>query len=312
MSDAQPTLKQLRYFVALAHGGQYRRAAEQLDLSQPSLSQQIAALESVLGLKLVERGRRGVILTPAGREVLAQAQSILDGVERLMGSTQTLQEGISGTLRLGSTSTIGPYVLPRFLRHLHAEHPDLKLVVRDGPPRDLLDELASGVHDVVISEVPVRAEDFQSVPLYREPLLLAVARDHRLAGQALVTVEDLADEDLLALGSAYALRAQVARLGAASGARLRDDYEGTSLDALRQMVSMNMGVTLLPSLYIRSEVPGDGGDVAVVPVKGGLYRTVGLIWRRTTGKPALLERFREIAETVISEVFKDRVQPMRR
>ncbi len=310
MQDRLLTLKHLRYFVALAHSGQYRRAAEQLDLSQPSLSQQIAAFESVLGVKLVERGRRGVILTPAGREVLDQAQGILDGVDRLMGVSQSLQDGVSGTLRLGSTSTIGPYVLPRFLQHLHAEHPDLKLVVRDGAPRELLNELGNGVHDVVISQLPIREKDFQSVPLYREPLMLAVARDHRLAGRGLVTPEDLAGEDLLALGDAYALRNEVSRLGMASGARLRDDYEGTSLDALRQMVAMNMGITLLPALYVRSEVPDENGDVAVVPVKGGLYRTVGLIWRHTTGKPALLRRFREVAETVISQVFNDRVQPM--
>lgn len=311
MQDPLPTLKQLRYFAVLAQCGQYRRAAEQLDLSQPSLSQQITALESTLEVALVERGRRGVVLTPAGREVLGHCQGILDGVEQLMGLSQSLQEGVSGTLRLAATSTIGPYVLPQLLRHLHAVHPDLKLLARDGAPAELLEELKTGRHDLVLAQLPVRSDDLVSVPLYREPLLLAVARDHPLSGKAQIEKKDLEGLDMLSLGATYALKAQIARLSADAGAHLRDDYEGTSLDALRQMVAMNMGVTLLPSLYVRSEVHETDGDVVVVPMKGGLFRTVGLLWRKTSGKPALMRRFREAAETVVSDVFKDRVTALR-
>ena len=312
MSESFPTLRQLRYFVALAQCGQYRRAAEQLGLSQPSLSQQIAALETVLGLRLVERGRRGVVLTPAGREALSHAQTVLDDVARLTSLSSAMAKGLTGTLHLGSTPTIGPYILPRLLKTLHAAHPELRLVARDGPPRDLLEDLGAGVHDVVLSQLPVRSTDFASVPLYREPLFLAVARDHRLAGRTRVTLADLEGEDMLSLGEAYALREQLSRLSAEAGARLRDDYVGTSLDALRQMVAMNMGVTVLPALYVRSELAEDDADVAIAPFKGGLYRSVGLIWRKATGQPAVLKRFRDLAETVVRDVFADDVMPLGR
>ncbi|MCW8843586.1 MAG: LysR family transcriptional regulator, partial [Rhodobacteraceae bacterium] len=159
MQDRMPTLRQLRYFVALAQCGQYRRAAAQLGLSQPSLSQQIAALETVLGVRLVERGRRGVVLTPAGRDALRHAQTVLDDVAQLTGLSNAMAKGLTGTLHLGSTPTIGPYILPRLLQHLHADHPDLKLVARDGPPRDLLEDLLVGVHDMILSQLPVASAE---------------------------------------------------------------------------------------------------------------------------------------------------------
>ncbi len=312
MQDSMPTLRQLRYFVALAQCGQYRRAADQLGLSQPSLSQQIAALETVLGVRLVERGRRGVALTPAGREALRHAQTVLDDVAQLTSLSSAMATGLTGTLHLGSTPTIGPYILPRLLQHLHADHPDLKLVARDGPPRDLLEELVGGLHDVILSQLPVTSADTTSVALYREPLLLAMARDHPLSERRHVTVSDLHGQDMLTLGEAYALRAQLARLSAEAGAYLRDDYEGTSLDALRQMVAMNMGVTVLPALYVRSEVGEGDADVAIRPFKSGLYRTVGLVWRKATGQPALFKRFREAADTVVRTSFAADVMPLGR
>ena len=312
MQDSMPTLRQLRYFVALAQCGQYRRAADQLGLSQPSLSQQIAALETALGVRLVERGRRGIALTPAGREALRHARTVLDDVAQLTGLSSAMAAGLAGTLHLGSTPTIGPYILPRLLKHLHADHPDLKLVARDGPPRDLLEELLGGLHDVILSQLPVASAETTCVPLYREPLLLAMARDHPLTARAQVTVTDLQGQDMLTLGEAYALRSQLARLSAEAGAYLRTDYEGTSLDALRQMVAMNMGVTVLPALYVRSEVGEGDADVVTRPFKGGLYRTVGLVWRKATGQPAILNRFREAAQTVVRSSFATDVMPLAR
>ena len=301
MTPELPTTRQLLYFVALAEAGQYRRAAQRLGLSQPSLSQQIAGLEGLLGLKLVERGRRGIVLTPGGREVLDKARYVLDGLEGLVDLSASLRDGVSGTLRVGSTSSIGPYVLPRLLSQLHRDHPDLKLMARDGPPRDLLEDLQAGVHDLILTHLPLRSDDLIETPLYREPLLLAVARDHVLAGRESVKLNELAGESVLSLSPSYALYAQVARICRDAGARLRDDYEGTSLDALRQMVAMNMGVAFLPSLYVLSEIPDEEGDVAVVPVQGGLYRSVGLAWRQETGKSRMLLRVAGVATEIVRQ-----------
>ncbi|WP_299353049.1 hydrogen peroxide-inducible genes activator [uncultured Shimia sp.] len=309
MAQNMPTLRQLRYFVTLAQTGQYRRAAERLGLSQPSLSQQIVALEDVLGLKLVERGRRGAQLTPGGREVLERAQQVLDDVEGLMEVTGQMARGGAGTLHLGSTVTIGPYFLPRFLRHLHDSLPDLRLVSRDGLPKDLLEELLAGTHDLILTQIPVAASDFITHPLYREPMHLAVARDHPLAARKQIAREDLAGQDVLSLGAKLTLHAPLTQLCHDVGAHLRHDYIGTSLDALRQMVAMNMGVTFLPALYAQSEVPKTAGDVVLIPVKGGFYRQVGLVWRKSTGKPRLIGQFAEAAEAVVRREFGSRVQP---
>lgn len=309
MATDLPTTRQLRYFVTLAQTGQYRRAAERLGLSQPSLSQQIAALEDVLGLRLVERGRRGAQLTPAGREVLVKAQKALDEIEGLMEVSGQMARGGVGTLHLGATVTIGPYFLPRFLRHLHREQPDLKLVARDGVPRDLLEELLAGTHDLILTQLPVSEQDFNVLPLYREPMLLAVARDHALAGRDQVSREELKGEDVLTLGAKLTLHAPLTQLCQDVGARLRDDYIGTSLDALRQMVAMGMGVTFLPSLYAQSEVPKTAGDVVLIPVRGGFYRQVGLVWRKSSGKPILIRQFAETAQNVVNKEFARQVQP---
>ena len=124
------TLRQLRYFAVLARVLQYRRAAQQLGISQPSLSLQINALEEAIGAQLLERKRSGLILTPAGRDVAQKAIGILAEVDGLMHRSRSGESGLGGTLRLGSSPTIAPYLMPRVLRRLHEEHPDLKLIIR--------------------------------------------------------------------------------------------------------------------------------------------------------------------------------------
>lgn len=302
-----PSMRQLRYFVALADSGQYRRAAEKIGISQPSLSLQISALEEVLRLRLVERRRGGIILTPGGREVLRHAREILSRTEDMTSLARSLQSGMSGTLRLGSTPTIGPYMLPGVVKYLHEAHPDLKLAARDGPPRDVVEDLLAGRHDVIVTQLPLAAADLSVRRLYREPLLLAVAADHPLAAKEKLDHADLSGVDLLALDPSFALHGQVAALCRDTGARMRGEYEGTSLDALRQMVAMNMGATLLPALYARSELSHSDGDVVAVPFRARLYRTVGAAWRRSLGRPRLIEQFLAAADHVVASAYKGRV-----
>ncbi len=306
-TDDMPSMRQLRYFVALAEAGQYRRAAERMGISQPSLSQQIAALESRLGHRLVERRRGGITLTPAGREMLPHARGILNGASEMVALAQTLNSGVAGTLRLGATPTIGPYMLPAVLRRLHETHPGIKLMARDGPPRDMIEDLLAGRCDLVVTQLPLVAADLAQRRLYREPLMLAVARDHPLAARTHVTTGDLAGLDMLSLGPAFALHGQIAALCRDAEARLVGEYEGTSLDALRQMVAMNMGATLLPALYLRSELPDDDGDVVAVPFRSSLTRTVGVAWRRSLGRPRLITQFLDAADHVVGTAYRDRV-----
>lgn len=295
-----PSLRQLRYFLHLAETGQYGRAAARVGISQPSLSLQIADLEKRLGLQLVERRRRGVVLTPEGREVRARAARIVEEVEALVETAQTLETGMAAQLRLGSTPTIGPYLLPGLVRRLHAADPEAKLILHDGAPRDLTDDLMAGRHDVILTQLPVAARDITVVRLFREPLLVAMAHDHPLAQVDHVREADLAGQEVLSLSSAFTLHDQIATLCRDLGAHLSADYEGTSLDALRQMVAMNMGLCFLPALYVRSEISAHRGDVAVRPFRKGRFtRSIGLAWRQSSGRAASLERLADVLRDVI-------------
>ncbi len=299
------TLKQLTYFVALAETHHYRKAAERVGVSQPSLSQQIVGLEAALRLDLVERGQRGAVLTPGGREVLAQARKVLEETAVLKALAQDARDGVSGTIRLGSTPTLGPYFLPYVMRRLHRAYPSLKVIVRDAAAVALQEELQEGRHDLILTQLPVRSADVVVRRLFREPLKLAVAQDHPLAGKAEVRDGDLAGLDILAMSSSYLLHDQTVALCEELGATLRQDYEGTSLDALRQMTALDMGVSFLPALYVRSEVSSETGDVAVLSFRRDRFtRSVGLAWRRRSAHGAVIERIAEVIRMVAEERFK--------
>lgn len=304
MIDSYPTLKQLLYFVTLAETGHYRKAAERVGISQPSLSLQIGKLEETLKMQLVERGRAGAVLTPSGREVLTRAQGILAQVDALTETSGRMKSGLAGTIRLGSSPTLGPYLLPNVVRHLPKKYPDLRLIIRDGAPVDLLDDLLAGQHDLILTQLPVSSSDVNVVRLFREPLHLATALDHPLATKRIVDDQDLKDENLLLLSSRFTMHNQIADLGLELGANLRRDYEGTSLDALRQMTAMNMGITFLPSLYAKSEISKAGADVAVVPFRKGRFtRAIGLVWRKSSGNQDGFEIFADLIRTVAKTRF---------
>lgn len=297
------TLRQLRYLSALAATLSFRRGAESCGISQPSFSAQIRLLEDNLGVRLADRGAGGVAMTPAGREIAASAVDILDRVGSL-GSVAG-KGPLSGVLRLGVKATLGPYLLPQVVRRLHRTHPSLRLFIREGPPVDLERELLDGVHDVVLAQLPLGSAETDSLRLFREPLYLAVAADHPLAGKGVFENADLNGLDVLTLSPRYHLHDQVLRLCEENGAVLRRDYEGTSLDALRQMVGMGLGVTFLPGLYVSSEVQ-DAGDVAVLkPRRNDLSRSVGVAWRKGSSFGSEAEEIAEAVAAVIREEMKD-------
>ncbi len=305
-----PTLRQLQYFKALATEKNFRKASESMGVSQPSLSEQITTLESIVQTPLVERGRRGAVLTASGREVLSRVETILEDVEALMRVARETHAGVSGTYRLGASTTLGPYLLPSVVRRLHARHPELRLYVRDGQPRELLEDLQGGKLDLLLTQLPVHASELEVTRLFREPLRLAVARGHRLSERADTRDADLAGETLLVLSNGYLLHTQLAELASMVGATLRQDYEGSSLDALRQMVAMDMGITMLPALYAESEVKKEDGGVALVPFKSGsVTRSIGLVTRRSSRNPAAFQAFSDAIMQVVRTEFSHLLQP---
>jgi LysR family transcriptional regulator, hydrogen peroxide-inducible genes activator len=281
------TTRQLSYFVALAETGLFTRAAERMGVSQPSLSEQVRALEAAIGAPLIERGSTP-ILTPLGREVLARASAILLAVRDLEEIRAAHSDGMTGTIRLGVSPTLGAYILPALVARLHREYPALRVHVREGLPDLLAEGLAKGEHDVVLAQLPMPGA-FHVERLFREPLFLAMAADHPLHRKLQIEKEDLAGLPLLTLLPGYRLTEQVLAIAADTGAVLLRDYEGTSLDAVRQMAGMGVGLALLPQLYVRQEIR-EGDDVVARPFAGGrYYREIGLMWRAGAGRAPAFE-----------------------
>jgi len=298
------TLRQLRYLVALDDTRHFRRAAEACHISQPSLSTQVQTMEAVLGVQLVERSRSGVALTPIGREVSERARRVLGEVQDIVDLVSGAHNGLVGTIRLGAKPTLGPYLLPYVVASLHRKYPSLSLYVREGSPRELEHDLGRGLHDVILAQLPVTGAEFHTQRLFREPLYLALASDHPLADKPELSTADLKDLKVLSLNPQYHLHDQIDAMTQEFGATVLRDYEGTSLDALRQMVGMGMGATFLPELYIRSEITARS-EVVVKPLKDrSITRTIGLVWRRSAGRAEAYKAVADVVHTVAAKTFK--------
>lgn len=297
----KPTLRQLQYLVAIAETGRFGEAAKRVHVSQPSLSAQIADMEGQLGTQLVERGRQGSILTPAGQEVLRRARVVLKDMDDLKAAALRHSGEMAGRVRLGVLPSIGPYLLPMAAKRLHAQFPALKLSVREENRDALMEKVADGRFDLILS---VEAEDEGLVcsPILTEHLFACLAPDDRLAtSTAPIKAKDLKSATLLTLGPDYRLSHTVRDLANETGAQISDEYEGNSLDALRQMAAMGSGVAVVPSLYAASETRRDDGIVVRrIDIQAG-QRDVQLAWRVTSPLDSV---FRDMARVLSQEAHK--------
>lgn len=278
----RPTLRQMQYLIAVAETGRYGEAAKRVNVSQPSLSAQIADMETELGAPLLERGRQGARLTPVGEEIVRRARLILRDVEDLRACASRQSGNLAGRIRLGVLPSIGPYLLPPATRQLHAEHPDLRLVVREARTIDLGKDLEDGRADTVIST----AEDHTqatSTTLFEEGFWVCAAHDDPiLQGSGDVNITDLSGRPLLALGYGHRLTLAIEALASAAGAFVSSEYEGTSLDAVRQMAETGAGIAILPSLYAISEARRDPG-IKLRRINHPIARRqISLVWRATS------------------------------
>lgn len=290
-----PSFRQLQYLVTLSEELHFRRAAERVNVTQPTLSMQIQQLEKRLGVALVERGSAGVTLTPLGREIADRARRVLGEVQDIVDLATSSQHGLHGTVRLGVPSTLGPYLLPHIVPELHSSYPDLKLYVKEEKPSELQAQLQSGMYDLIISPLPIKHSELDVERVFREPLLIVTAHDHALARMQKIERGDLKGVNILAIEKGYHLHEQVRDICEEFGANLMRDYEGTSLDTLRLMVGMGVGVAFLPALYVRSEI-GSRGEVAVLKIKApSLHRQIGVAWRK---RSVHAEQFAEVSELI--------------
>jgi LysR family hydrogen peroxide-inducible transcriptional activator len=275
------TLRQLRYFDALARLRHFRRAASHCAVTQPALSTQIQQLEKELGVELVERRYKNVQLTAAGEEIAGRASRILAEVRDLGEYAQKGVEGLTGRLRLGVIPSIAPYLLPPLLPLLKETHPDLELHIRETQTRMLTAELIEGTLDLLLLALPVEHPDLDSISLFEDRFLLALPPDHNVDENEKATPELVASDRLLLLEEGHCLRDQ-----ALSFCQLRqieglNTFGTSSLSTIVQMVSNGFGLTLLPEMSIDIETRRS----AVTLLRFGTpepSRTIGLVWRRTS------------------------------
>ncbi len=300
------TLQQLRYVAAIADTLHFRRAADRCNVTQPTLSAQLATLEDTLGVQLVERSRARVVMTPEGAEIATRARAVLREVDDILDYAQRGASTLGGTIRVGVVQSLGSYLLPLVIPDLHASYPDLKLYVREGRAQDLLDRLDDGSLDLLFFPLPAKGTELEDARLFREPLQVVTSTEHPLSAMDRIPREDLAGETLLSLEAGHRLHDQVRQICEATGAELSLEYGATSLDTIRQMVAMGLGISLLPALYIRSEVRPNT-LVTARPLLGPQpFRTVGMVWRKRAPRAAeygeLAQNLRAILRRTAPEV----------
>lgn len=283
------TIKQLRYFDALARELHFGRAADACAVTQPALSMQIHELEQSLGLMLVERTRSGVQLTAKGEEIAHRASRILGDVRDLIAFAQHANKVLSGVLRLGVIPSVAPYMLPPLLPLLREAYPELELHVRETQTHVLTDELIEGKLDVLLLALPVKHSDVESIPLFDDRFLLAMPKDRKLSGRVRATRELIEHERLLLLEEGHCLRDQALTYCSLQQVDTVNTFGASSLSTIIEMVGAGFGITLLPEICLGVE--SRGRDLSLVRfIDPEPFRTLGLVWRSTSPrKPDFLE-----------------------
>lgn len=293
------TLNELRYAVALARERHFGRAAAACFVSQPTLSVAIKKLEDELGVALFERGKHEVSLTPAGEQVIEQAQQVLEGVETLRQTARQQADQLHGPLRLGAIYTVGPYLLPDLIPTLHEAAPQMPLAIEENYTAELRRQLKRGELDAIVISLPFTEPGVVVMPLYEEPFVAVLPAAHPLSARKNIELGRLAEEELLLLGAGHCFRDQIVEFCPECGRSALGDADqhapiaGSSLETIRHMVASGAGVTVLPCT-----AAGAGRYAQRLLAVRRLTspvpkRQVALAWRASFPRPKAIEALRQ-------------------
>jgi LysR family hydrogen peroxide-inducible transcriptional activator len=296
-------LRDLRYLVALAEHKHFGRAAQASFVSQPTLSTQIKKLEDELGVALVERTPRKVLLTEAGKEIVTRARGVLTEIDQIKAIARRTVDPESGTLRLGIFPTLGPYLLPHVIPQARERFPRLELLLIEEKTEILLRQLREGRLDAAVLALPVHDDQLHAEFLFEEPFLLAVPEQHALAKRESLALGELSELSLLLLEDGHCLREQALEVCELSGANEKAGFRATSLETLRQMVAANVGITLLPTLAVKPPV-ARSENIHLLRFRGKApSRRIAMLWRRSSALAPFLKTFagvfRELPSTLL-------------
>lgn len=296
------TLRQLEYAVAVAETLGFHRAAERCHVSQPTLSAQVAQLEAALGVRLFERDRRRVIVTPAGARLVERARRVLLEAEDLAAAAVRARDPLAGELRVGVIPTVAPYLLPEVTPLLGERYPRLQPVFLEAKTSEVVAGLDAGVLDAGLLALEADLGPCAHAEVCKDPFVVALPKGHPLARRSRLGLADLASETVLLLEEGHCLRAQAFALCSKSGAR-EAAFRATSLATLAQMVSSGAGITLLPSLAV--EVENRRGQLELRPFEPPVpFRTIALVFRPSS---PLAGPLRELAATLRRPPARGRV-----
>lgn len=287
------TLRQLQYVVAVADLLSFRRAAERCRVSQPSLSAQLAQMEGGLNIRIFERDRRRVLVTPAGAALVAHARAVLLAADDLLRASEGVSDPLAGRLRVGVIPTISPYWLPVIAPALRQAFPRLTLAWREDKTEVLVHALETGELEAALLALEADIPDVERALIAEDPFVLAMKPDHPLAKKTTAaSAADLGTTEVLLLDDGHCFRTQALALCSATRAR-EAEYRATSLATLVQMVASGAGVTLLPAMSVATEAVRAG--LVVRPLSmAGAHRTIALVWRKRAPQGAALRSLADV------------------
>ena len=302
-------LRDLHYLVSLAEHRHFGRAAEASFVSQPTLSTQIKKLEDELGVALVERTPRKVLLTETGQEIARRARGVLAEVDEIKAIAQRTRDPESGKLRLGIFPTLGPYLLPHLVPMVREHFPRLELLLFEEKTEHVIRMLREGALDVGVLALPLHEDSLHAEFLFEEPFVLAVPDAHPLARKkGRLKLGDLQDENLLLLEDGHCLRDQALEVCQLAGAGEKTGFRATSLETLRQMVAANVGITLLPTLAIQPPMARTGNVHLIEFANPAPSRRIALVWRRSSSMTGFLTRFASIIRDMPASLLQPHPQ----
>lgn len=295
-------LRDLEYLVALAEQRNFHRAAERCFVSQPTLSTQIRKLEEELGVALFERLPRGIILTQAGEAAVKRARTVLHEVAQIREEAAGYAKSGTQRLHLGVFPTLGPYLLPHVVTRFMRSFPSMEILLTEEKSTVLIQRLLDGQIDAALLALPVDYPQLTGVKLFNEPFRLAVPAKDAMANNEKLSSSALCGQRVLLLEEGHCLRDQALALCHRYGAHEYDDFRGTSLETLRQMVIAGMGLTLLPQLACGKQ--GADQQISYLPLETDDFRReIGLYWRNSSKKNDVMRKLAALISQVGSEIM---------
>ena len=287
-------LRDLKYLVAVGDHKHFGKAAQHCFVSQPTLSMQIKKIEDRLGISIFERNNKSVTVTAIGRQILKKAEAILKTEQELITLAKSHQNPFTSEIRLGIFPTLAPYFLPRILPVIHKELPELKLLLVEDKTEQLIKNLRKGKIDLAFLAED-NLEKFQQRFIFKEEFLLAVPAHHEFAALKSIDQTRLQGMAFMLLTEGHCLRGQTLKVCEQSGAQEMESFRATSLETLRQMVSIGSGITLMPRIAVQN----NDTYIRYIPFnKPKPSRTINMFWRKSTPFTEVMEKLHQLITTL--------------